>query len=92
MIYTVYVLLYCCLYTDLDNMTGGVVMSPHFKTAAVYKQQPVTVPLLLDIYVQYFRRASSDVKEVFVTTTGTCVSQGHLNKGIYVKFIIYLMV
>jgi hypothetical protein len=54
---------------------GGVVMSLHFKTAAVYKQQPVTVPFLLDIYVQYLRRAKFDVKVVFVTTTGTCTRQ-----------------
>ena len=56
-------------------------MSPHFKTAAVYKEQPVTVPLLLDIYVNYFRIATSDMKEVFVTTKGTPVQQGYINKG-----------
>lgn len=68
---------------DLEGMHDGVVMSTHFKTAAVYRHQPVTIPLLLEVYVKYFRQGTSEMEEVFLTTHGTPMKQGYINRGKY---------
>jgi len=44
---------------ELEGMQNGVVMSTHFKTKAVYHHRPVTIPLLLEVYVKYFRQGTS---------------------------------
>lgn len=83
---TMYVI-YACL--ELKDLKGGVVMSTHFKTSAVYGYQPVTLPLLLDIYVKYFRHGSDEVEEVFLTTTGAPMKQGYINRGTNCHVTIY---
>ena len=66
---------------ELEGMQNGVFMSTHFKTKAVYHHQPVTIPLLLEVYIKYFRQGTSDMEEVFLTTDGTPMEQGYINKG-----------
>lgn len=56
-------------------------MSINFKTAAAYGYQPVTTTRLLEVYVDYFRKGTSDVEEVFLTTKGTPMKQGYVNRG-----------
>ena len=65
---------------DLERMVDGVVLSPHFKTATEYKDQPVTVTLLVHVYIKFFRKPAEESEEaLFVTTKGTPVLQGYIN-------------
>jgi hypothetical protein len=66
---------------DLEGSMGGVVLSSNFKTAAVYKNQPITLTVLLDVYVRHFRLEGDGDPHVFKTTAGTPVRQGYINRG-----------
>ena len=81
----------CCYYMrlDLEGIQAGVVLSTNFKTAATYRHQPVTVPLLLDVYVKYFRQGSPEVEEVFLTNKGTPMKQGYINRAFADYFAIF---
>jgi hypothetical protein len=74
---------------DIDGMVNDIVLSRNFKTATVYKHQPVTTTMLVKVYIKYFRQDSPGVDTVFVTARGTPVQQGYINKGKCDVCIVY---
>jgi len=57
------------------------VLSNKFKTAAHFSAQPVTLTLLMQVYIKYFRVACDGNIYVFTTTVGTSIRQGYINRG-----------
>lgn len=64
----------------MDTVINGKVMSSNFKTSALYKWQAISLTVIVQCYVDYFRvDGTSD--RLFVNTRGEKMKQGMINKG-----------
>jgi hypothetical protein len=69
------------LLTDVDMAVNNVVFSQLFKTSGTYGWQPVTMTVIVYLYIQLIR-PDTECKYLFVTNTGTKYAQGYVTKAI----------
>ena len=65
---------------EIGKKINDKIMSAHFKTSHTFKWQPISLSVLVDAYIKHFR-PGAQCDEIFVTTKGTPVAQGMINKG-----------
>lgn len=68
------------VWSDVETMSNGKVMSTSFKTSRLYKYQPISASVLVQCYVDHFR-VDTHSDRLFVTTRGEPMKQGMINKG-----------
>ena len=66
-----------------------VILSDNFKTNYIYKFQPVTITVLINLYVQYIRPNTDDTEFLFLTCKGTQLGQGYVGKGVNSFFALF---
>lgn len=69
-------------------MTNGKIMSTAFKTSHLYQYQTISVSVLVQCYVDYFR-VDTVCDKLFVTTRGEPMKQGMINKGLQEYFAYF---
>lgn len=72
--------LYWCRQIDIDTVINGKIMSNNFKTSALYKWQAISLTVIVQCYVDYFR-VDNGCDKLFVNTRGEKMKQGMINKG-----------
>ena len=67
-----------------------VILSDNFKTSGMYKYQPVTITVLIGLYVQYIRPVTAGQDSfLFLTSKGTQLGQGYVGKGVNLYFGLF---
>jgi len=66
-----------------------VILSDNFKTNYIYKFQPVTITVLINLYTQYIRPDTDTSAFLFLTYKGTQLGQGYVGKAVNSFFALF---
>jgi hypothetical protein len=78
----------CPCSIDMQTAVDGIFLSEDFKTNHIFGFQPVTFPLVMELYLQYVR-PDTDCPYLFVTNSGQQVAQGYINKCFNTYYLLF---